>query len=395
MAGSINGQDIYQTRIAQLKSQTELSYREEVKVFIDEYLAHPEKTKELIGLSRFYFPLFEKNLKAKNAPIDLKYLALAASELNPTYVNSTGASGVWMMSYTVSKIYKLKVNTLVDERRDPQLSSAIAAQHFKDLYSIYNSWPLAIVAYGCSPVTLNKCIRMAGNSLYFWDIYPFLPTSCRDLYPKFVAAAYIVNYYKEHGIKPSNHELNFEFDSVLINKALSFQQISSTLKIPIEDLRKLNPKFRKDVVPMAADGYFLKLPKEKSSQIDLLRDSFYNPVNLEFAPLVIQNESLANAPAILISEKIKAADLPVEKAQEKNISKTKVFYTVKRKDVLGDIADWFDVSVSEIKKQNKLKSDRVKQGQKLSIFVPANKSGYYKRINKMQPNQKKKLKKKD
>ena len=386
---------VYAQRLAALRSQTELIYNQEVKKHIEFYIQNPAKTRDLIALSKYYFPILEKHLRAKGLPTDLKYLAVSSSELNPTFSNANGASGIWTMSYTVSKMYKLKVNTYVDERRDINKSSAVFAQHFKDLYSIYKQWPLVIGAYGCSPISMNKSIRMAGNSLYYWDIFNYLPTNCRDLYPQFVAATYILNYYKEHGIKPSNHELNFEFDSVLINKALSFQQISSTLKIPIEDLRKLNPKFRKDVVPMAADGYFLKLPKEKSSQIDLLRDSFYNPVNLEFAPLVIQNESLANAPAIQISQKIKPADLPVEKAQEKNISKTKVFYTVKRKDVLGDIADWFDVSVSEIKKQNKLKSDRVKQGQKLSIFVPANKSGYYKRINKMQPNQKKKLKKKD
>ena len=174
--------EVYQARLAALKSPLELTYNPVVKQFIEEYLNNPEKTKELISRSRHYFPMLERNLRAKGLPIELKYLAATVSELNSDAVNTSGASGIWMMAYPVSKMYKLKVNTYIDERRDPVKSTIIAGQHFKDLFSIYKSWPLAIASYGCSPVTLNKCIHISNNSLYFWDIYPHMPSFCKDLY---------------------------------------------------------------------------------------------------------------------------------------------------------------------------------------------------------------------
>lgn len=397
-------EQVYIQRLAQLRSQTELLYKPEVKKFIELYLQNPDKTKELIGLSKYYFPLLEKHLKAKGLPTDLKYLALSSSELNPQFVSTSGASGIWSMSYPVSRMYKLKVNTFVDERRDPNKASAVFAQHFKDLYSIYKSWPLVIGAYGCSPTTMNKCIRMASNSLYFWDIYPFLPTACRDAYPQFVAAAYIMNYYKEHNIKPSNPDLLIESDSVLVNKPLSFEQIASTLTVNIEDLRTLNPVFKKDIIPMSADGYFVKLPKAKSRLFYLLHDSVYKPVNTEVTPIIIQQEEPKPETSEPTTTEVKDDPKPKKKktdvveeddAQEKKVKQAKVTYIVKKGDILNDIADWFDCTNADIKKWNKIKSNQVQKGQKLTIYVAANKTGYYKRINKMPTKQKKKIKRKD
>ena len=250
----------YISRLATIKSPVELSYHSEVKRYIDAYLDNPEKTRELIGLSKYYFPMIERTLRSKNIPTDLKYLAVAISELNPAAQSISGASGIWMMSYNVSKMYKLKINSFVDERRDPLKSSVALASHFKDLFSIYKQWSLSIAAYGCSPVMLNKCIRMGGNSLYFWDIYPYIPTASKDLYPQYIAAVYIMNFYREHGIKPVNLDLFVDADSVLVNRWLSFQQISSTLEISLEQLRKLNPVFKKDIIPYLDNdfGNFLK-----------------------------------------------------------------------------------------------------------------------------------------
>ncbi len=400
---------VYIQRLAALRSQTELIFNPEVKKHIEYYIQNPTKIKDLIALSKYYFPVLEKHLRAKGLPTDLKYLAVSSAELNPTFSNANGASGIWTMSYTVSKMYKLKVNTYVDERRDINKSSAVFAQHFKDLYSIYKQWPLVIGAYGCSPISLNKSIRMAGNSLYYWDIFNYLPTNCRDLYPQFVAATYILNYYKEHGIKTTSPDLIFESDSVLVNKWLSLSQIANTLSIDLDELRKLNPMFKKDVIPMSVDGYYIKIPKNKSRLFYLLNDSVYRPINTDVAPIIIQQEEpfneqdhtnvvIENVPdnTIPVTLKDKKKKVKIETDNEpKSQKQAKVFYVVKRGDVLSDIADWFDCSNADIKQWNKLKGNQVQKGKKLTIYVAANKTGYYKRINKMPTKQKKKLKRKD
>ncbi|MFZ4798068.1 MAG: LysM peptidoglycan-binding domain-containing protein [Bacteroidia bacterium] len=397
---------VYIQRLAALRSQTELIYNPEVKKHIEYYIQNPAKTRDLIALSKYYFPVLEKHLRAKGLPTDLKYLAVSSSELNPTFSNANGASGIWTMSYTVSKMYKLKVNTYVDERRDINKSSAIFAQHFKDLYSIYKQWPLVIGAYGCSPISMNKSIRMAGNSLYYWDVFNYLPINCRDLYPQFVAATYILNYYKEHGIKASTADLAYDSDSVLVNKWLSLSQIANTLSIDLDELRKLNPMFKKDIIPMSADGYYIKIPKNKSKLFYLLNDSVYRPIATEATPIIIHKEEPQDHTSV-VTENIPDVINPTVKnskqnkkqsepeAEPKNQKLAKVFYVVKRGDVLSDIADWFDCSNSEIKQWNKLKGNNVQKGKKLTIFVAANKTGYYKRINKMTTKLKKKLKRKD
>lgn len=397
---------IYIQRLAALRSQTELIYNPEVKKHIEYYIQNPANTRDLIALSKYYFPILEKHLRAKGLPTDLKYLAVSSSELNPTFSNANGASGIWTMSYTVSKMYKLKVNTYVDERRDINKSSAVFAQHFKDLYSIYKQWPLVIGAYGCSPISMNKSIRMAGNSLYYWDIFNYLPTNCRDLYPQFVAATYILNYYKEHGIKTTAPDLVYESDSVLVNKWLSLTQIANTLSIDLDELRKLNPMFKKDVIPMSTDGYYIKIPKNKSKLFYLLNDSVYKPINTDVAPIIIQKEDPQDHTS-LITENVADGVSPNNKTtiskkdkietdtEPKSQKLAKVFYVVKRGDVLSDIADWFDCSNADIKHWNKLKSNNVQKGKKLTIYVAANKTGYYKRINKMTTKLKKKLKRKD
>ncbi|OYU97590.1 MAG: hypothetical protein CFE21_04665 [Bacteroidetes bacterium B1(2017)] len=379
--------ELYQQRLAALKSSLDLTYNPSVKIFIEEYLNNPEKTRELIGRSKYYFPLLEKSLRAKGLPTDLKYLAATASALDPSALNASGSSGIWMMAYPITKMYKLKVNTYIDERRDPVKSSAVAAQHFKDLFSIYKSWPLAIASYGCSPVTLNKCIHISNNSLYFWDIYPHMPATCKELYPRVIATAYILNYYREHGIGSAEPKFETSTDSILVNKWLSFQQISSVTGVSVEEMRELNPVFRKDIIPYNIEGYYVRIPKSKSKNFELLKDTVYRPISMnELQPDPIQKMQEEVVDSV-------AGIKPVNDA--KKFSKKKVIYVVKKGDNLGDIADWFDVPAADIKSWNKLKKNAVKYGQKLTIWVEGSKVGYYKKINKMSASQKKKIKKKD
>lgn len=390
-------EQVYIQRLSTLKSQVEMTYNPAVKKHIDAYLANPERTRELIGLSKVYFPMIERSLRAKNIPVDMKYLAVALAELDPMVQAPSGASGMWMMPYNVSKMYKLKVNSYIDERKDPIKSTNIVATHFKDLFSIYRQWPLVIAAYTSSPVMLNKSIRMAGNSMHFWDLYQYIPEGTRDVYPKFIAAAYICNFYKEHGIKPSPAALFNETDSAMVRKWLSFQQISSTLEIPIEQLRKLNPIFKKDVIPYTLEGYLLKLPKSKAKYFNLLNDSVYKPIVSpgDFAPVVIQRIP-GDTPGSA-SNGINKPDHTVVNRNEPTpvFDKKRVYYSVKKGDMIADVADWFDVTTREIKSWNKLKSEKLRAGQKLIIWVKQSKTGYYKRINSMSASQKKKLKRKD
>jgi membrane-bound lytic murein transglycosylase D len=380
----IESSEVYRERIASIKSGVELIYREEIKTYIDQYLANPEMTRQIIVRSKRYFPAIEKQLKQKNLPLELKYVAVAASGLDPTKTGPNGESGMWMMMYNVSKMYKGKINSYIDERKDPLVSTVIATSHFKDLYAIYYQWPLVITAYAVSPFMLNKTIRRAENSLYFWDIYPLLPESGRDLYPRMIAAMYIFTYHQEHGIKLSVVvDAKQEIDSVRINKWLSFQQISSVIDVPVDDIRMLNPKFKRDVVPFAAEGYWLYIPKNKVLAFDRLKDSVYNPhpgADL-YDPIIVEKDS-----ELLVQRPIAA------KPQPPAFDKVKVFYTVKKGDNLTEIAKWFDVSVNEIKSWNSLRSHNILAGQKLTIWVKSSKSGYYKRINTMTRAEKNRLK---
>jgi membrane-bound lytic murein transglycosylase D len=380
------GDEVFTQRLASLRSPLDLTYNAEVKKYIDQYLENPEKIKDLLSQSKVYFPIIEKALKAKGIPTDLKYLAMAVSELNPSAENTYGASGQWMMMYTISKMYKLKVTSFIDERNDPAKSAAAAASHFKDLFSIYKQWPLAIAAYGCSPVMLNKCIRMANNSLYFWDVYPYIPENSKGLFPKVIATAYILNFYKEHGIKQPSPIVVTENDTIVVSKWLSLQQVSSTLDLPLDQLRKNNPTFKKDIIPYNPEGYKLVLPKAKAKQFALLKDSVYNliPKLEEEKRVVAQN---LEGDSISVAKEI---ETPKSVASSTG-KKAKVYYTVKRGDNLGAIADWFDVPLTDVKGWNNLRSNNIAAGRRLQVFVDASKTGYYKKINTLSAVQKQKL----
>ena len=233
--------------------------------------------------------------------------------------------------------------------------------------------------------------------MHFWDLYQYIPEGTREVYPKFIAAAYICNFYKEHGIKPAPAALFNETDSAMVRKWLSFQQVSSTLEIPIEQLRKLNPIFKKDVIPYTLEGYLLKLPKSKAKYFNLLNDSVYKPIVSpgDFAPVVIQRLP-GDTPGTESNGINKPDNTLVNRSEPAPVfDKKRVYYSVKKGDIIADVADWFDVTPREIKSWNKLKSEKLRAGQKLIIWVKQSKTGYYKRINSMSASQKKKLKRKD
>jgi membrane-bound lytic murein transglycosylase D len=378
--------DIYEKRIKEIESDVALAYNAEVKQYIEEYLLNKGgETSRMIGLAEHYFPAMEKILKENDVSPDLKYVAAASSNMNTTAVSEYGASGTWQLMYNTATLYQLKINSYVDERRDPLKATKAAAQHLHELNKIYKNWNLSIAAYASTPLNVNKAIRNADGSLKYWEVHPLLPQETRYLMPKFVAAAYILKYYREHMLKSQPPMIFSNPDSAMVDKWLSFEQISSTLNIDIDHLRVLNPIFKKEIIPFSPQAYVILLPKGKGSQFYKLKDSIYKTVSkpIDMSPMTIEK-----ADSI---EKAEIANRPPSAVP----ATVKLIYTVKSGDIMGNVADWFDVSIADIRRWNKLKSNSLIIGKKLFIFVPGKKADYYRKINAMTAKQKRAVQLKD
>lgn len=249
-------------RLSKIPAEVELPYNSIVRNVIDMYTNRRRSLVEnMLGMSHYYMPIFEQALEKENVPHELKYLPIIESALNPDAVSRAGATGLWQFMVPTAKGLGLEVNTIVDERRDPIRSSEMAAKYLKQLYSIYNDWSLAIAAYNCGPGNVNKALRRAGGgNKNFWEIYPFLPAETRSYVPAFIAAVYVMNYYNEHNIAPALVRRPMITDSVHVTRRVHFQQIADVLGMPIDEIRALNPQYRKDIIPGDIHPYPLVLP---------------------------------------------------------------------------------------------------------------------------------------
>lgn len=397
---------LYAQRLASLRSPIELTYNDAVRKHIDHYLNDPLKTADLLGKCQVIFPAMEKILREKQLPAELKYVVVAASGANNELIAPTGATGYWRMMYNVARTYGLKINSFLDERKDPVRSTQAAASYLKDLNGIYNNWQLTLAAYANTPAILNKSIRQSGYKMNYWEVYPSLPAETKEFIPEFIASAYIFNFFKEHNISLNRPDLLLTYDTVVVNKWLSFQQISTALNVSVDDLRELNPIFKKDVIPLGVPPYVIKLPKGKIKNWGRLKDSVfvYVPRPVDMAPRITQKPEPKTEPkpeetTQKNTENSGTSEQETETKSDKKetpaFNKKRIMYTVKSGDVLGDIADWYDVTPAQIKSWNKMRSNMIRSGQKLIVWVPAPKFAYYNRINKMSKAQKKSLKKKD
>lgn len=352
---------VYKKRLAALPYEISMPYNKAVKSFIDFYAGRKRKQVEnMLGLSKYYFPIFEDALNKYNMPMELKYLPVIESALNTGAVSPVGAAGLWQFMPSTGKMYGLEVNTLVDERRDPLKASYAAARFIKDLYNIYGDWHLAIAAYNCGPGNVNKAIRRSGGKRDFWSIYPYLPAETRSYVPIFIAANYVMTYYSNHNLCPSDFDMPAYTDTVLVEERVSFTEIASTLKIPIEELKILNPQYRRDIIPGNGGTYYLRLPNHYASKFVELKDTIY--AHSRAKEQVVKEDSIAH----------KQEDAPIfdshkrKKEKEKNSHK-KTTYKVRNGDNLSDIADKYNVSVSDIKKWNGLNKSKIMSGQRLII----------------------------
>lgn len=249
-------------RLAAIPTTIELPFNSTVRAYIDAYTTKNRSLVEnMLGMSLYYLPIFEQALERENVPNELKYLPVIESAMNPDAVSRSGATGLWQLMLPTAQGYGMEVNTLVDERRDPVASSAVAAKLLHQLYDIYHDWSLAIAAYNCGPGNVNKAMRRCNAPKKdFWAIYPYLPSQTRGYLPCFIAATYVMTYYKHHNISPALARKPIITDSVQVGRRVHFQQIADVLKIPIEELRVLNPQYRQDIIPGDIRPYSLVLP---------------------------------------------------------------------------------------------------------------------------------------
>ena len=267
----------YVDRLSRIPSIMEMAHNDVVQKFIDRYSGRLRHSiSYMLGASNFYMPIFEEALETYQLPLELKYLPIIESALNPKAVSRVGATGLWQFMLTTGKQYGLQVNSLVDERRDPVKASYAAARYLSDLYKIFGDWNLVIAAYNCGPANINKAIHRANGEKDYWQIYPYLPKETRGYVPAFIAANYIMTYYSQHNICPMTTRLPAQTDTVMVNRNIHLEQVAEVMGINIDLVRSLNPMYRRDIVPGATELAPIRLPQTETGRFIDLQDSICN-----------------------------------------------------------------------------------------------------------------------
>ncbi len=348
----------YQRRLKQLPSPVPLVYNSIVKNHIVYYIDRiGDRVGVMLGLSKYYFPIFENILDSYGVPSELKYLVVIESAFNPKAVSKAGATGLWQFMYSTGRIYDLKVNSIIDDRQDVIKSTVAAAKYLKDLYSIYHDWSLVLAAYNCGPGNVNKAMKRSGKK-DFWDIYSFLPKETRNYVPAFIAATYAMNYADKHRIYPQelSRPLDLINDTVIVSKDIYFGQIEKVMGISVEQLESMNPQYKMSYIPGSLGNYALRLPFSEVERFIELEDSIsktdkgrYNPYNLT------QGGSL---------ETIQSDD-----GTTQTVYVTKTFtHKCRTNDSWSSIAKRYGVSVSDLRSWNKkIKTSRLRKGTILNI----------------------------
>lgn len=391
----------YQERLRRLPVVMEMPYNSVVQKFIDQYSGRLRRTVSYaLGAGNFYIPIFEEALDYYGLPLELKYLPVIESALEPKAKSSAGAVGLWQFMLATGKRYDLKVNSLIDERQDPYKSSWAAARYLRDLYKIYRDWNLVIAAYNCGPTNVNKAIHRANGVRDYWTIYPYLPSETRGYVPAFIAANYIMNYYCEHNICPMKTKIPITTDTVTIMRDLHMQQVAELCNIDVEAIQALNPQYRTQLIPGSSGPMTLRLPTETLNTFIDLKDSVYNyrvdelltrrsSVEVDDR---LDNRSVASKRRAVrqqsASESSSSSRSSASKSSSRKSSrsssskrssrsskssrkskkeKSSASATVRKGDTLIEIAHRNGTTVEKLKKKNKIKGNMIKPGQKLKV----------------------------
>lgn len=391
----------YQERLRRLPVVMEMPYNSVVQKFIDQYSGRLRRTVSYaLGAGNFYIPIFEEALDYYGLPLELKYLPVIESALEPKAKSPAGAVGLWQFMLATGKRYDLKVNSLIDERQDPYKSSWAAARYLRDLYKIYRDWNLVIAAYNCGPTNVNKAIHRADGVRDYWTIYPYLPSETRGYVPAFIAANYIMNYYCEHNICPMKTKLPITTDTVTIMRDLHMQQVAELCNVDVEAIQALNPQYRTQLIPGSSGPMTLRLPTETLNMFIDLKDSVYNYRVDELLTRRscvevddrLDNRSVASkrraARQQSASESSSSSRSSASKSSSRKSSrssnsksssrssrssrkskkvKSSASTTVRKGDTLIEIAHRNGTTVEKLKKKNKIKGNMIKPGQKLKV----------------------------
>ena len=340
---------LYKRRLADMVSPVHLPYNYIVRNFINQYLSGRwSPLRNVLALSKYYFPIIEEELLAAGLPLELRYLPIIESNLSIRATSRMGAVGLWQFMPATGKNLGLEINSLVDERCDVLKSTRAACRFLAYLYKVYGDWTLAIAAYNCGPGNVNRAIARAGsNCKTYWDIYDFLPRETRGYVPKFIAAAYAYTYHEAHNVTPAATPDCIASDTVMVNRVMHLGQVASTLNIPIETLRDLNPQYKLDIVPATKRAYSLRLPTRYTSEF------------------ILNEKEIYSKDSLYLKEYLNPANLEKKRAEGVGY-----IYTVRSGDNLGLIAKRNRCTVNELMKWNKLKSTIIRPGQKLRIEKP-------------------------
>ena len=384
---------VIRDRLSKLNTVIEMPFNQIVRSYIDRYTTKGRSmVPALLGLSIYYMPIFEQALEEAGLPLELKYLPVIESALNPNAVSKHGATGLWQFMLISGKGLDMEISSLVDERRDPYLSSKKAAQLLKQLYDTYGDWTLAIAAYNCGPGTLNKAIRRAGGDASkhdFWSLYYYLPAETRGYVPMFIAANYVMNYYPYHNISPVLATKPLVTDTLMISNRVHFNQISKVLDIPVDELRVLNPQFRADIIPGRPDHqYTLVLPSQQChaylmSENEILSydaDKYARRIDVEpggqTADATADNSAATDDLTAERSEEETPLEQPAEESEPQvrkaGSGNTKtISHKVEPGETLASIAARYNVAVADIKSWNNLTRNAVRTGQMLRVTTSA------------------------
>lgn len=340
---------VYIDRLVKMPTVMEMAYNEVVRKYIDTYVEGKmrEKVSYMLGAANFYIPIFEEALEAYGLPLELKYLPIIESALNPSAVSRAGAAGLWQFMTSTAKIYGLTVNSLVDERRDPIKSTWAAARYLKDLYDIYKDWNLVIAAYNCGPGNVNKAIKRTEGKADYWEIYYNLPKETRGYVPAFIAANYVMTYYCDHNICPMQTDLSMTTDTIHVNKQLHFKQIAEVCDIPMDEIRDLNPQYRRDIIPGNSQECILRLPNEHLYTLISNMDSVYNHK---------KDQLFTHRATVNLKETTSAKQ-----------ASAVVYHKIRSGDTLSTIARRYGTTVSRIKRLNGLKNNNIRAGKTIRV----------------------------
>lgn len=360
--------EIYVDRLSRIPSVIEMPYNDVVQKFIDRYsgrLRH--SVSYMLGASNFYMPIFEEALEAYSLPLELRYLPVIESALNPTAVSRVGATGLWQFMLATGKHYGLEVNSLVDERRDPVKSSYAAAHYLSDLYKIFGNWNLVIAAYNCGPDQINKAIHRSNGERDYWKIYPYLPKETRGYVPAFIAANYIMTYYCDHNICPMTTRLPAKTDTIMVNRNVHLEQVAAVCGIDIDQLRALNPAYRRDIIPGATKESSIRLPQlEVGKFIDKEKDIYSYKAD-ELIAKRTEVEVNDATPAYTSSRRSTTSRRSRTSTKSNRNNRGGKSITIQNGQTLSQIAKQHGTTVSQLQKLNGIKGSSIRAGKKLRV----------------------------